>query len=205
MMNFFKRLLLSLSFGRKANKILFVIFLLGFFYLLIPGASSIDDFPPLQGSTKSSLEGDTIQNPNIAAYFSHFRRDYITNFYKDFFSGTLIPLVRLPVISINRQPEEAFKFIRDQQESTFLEEYVFPMRESFYVNGYDAKLANDMFHKGARSFIGDHYYYEGKYYNTKTTIRYYPTNVFMRLLIYAASWVLGIYLFKLWRYELFKI
>lgn len=186
------------------REILVGVFLLGLFYLLLPGASSIDDFPALRASAKSNLEGDTIQNPNIAAYFSNFRRDYITYFYKDFFSRTLIPFVSLPVISINRPPEEAFKYVRDQQESTFLEEYVFPMRESIYVNGYDVKLANDMYHKGARSFIGDHYYYGGKYFNTKTTIRYYPSNIILRILIYMASWILGIFSFKLWRYELFK-
>lgn len=186
------------------REVLVGVFLLGLFYLLLPGASSIDDFPALRASTKSKLEGDTIQNPNIAAYFSNFRRDYITYLYKDFFSRTLIPFVSLPVISINRPPEEAFKYVRDQQESTFLEEYVFPMRESIYVNGYDPKIANDMYHKGARSFIGDHYYYGGKYFNTKTTIRYYPSNIILRIFIYMASWILGIFSFKLWRYELFK-
>lgn len=204
MIKFFLKFLRSLSIGKGINKILVIIFLVGFLYLIAPGASSIDDFPPLQGSTKSKLEGDTIQNPNIAAYFSYFRRDYITNFYKDFFSKTLVPFVALPVISINRPPEEAFKYVRDQQESTFLEEYVFPMRESIYVNGYDPKIANDMYHKGARSFIGDHYFYKDRYFNTKTTIRYYPSNVFIRILIYMASWILMIYLYKLWKGELLK-
>ncbi len=204
MMNFFLKILKSLSVGKRVNKIFFTLFLVGLFYLLLPGTSSINDYPPLQDSTKSQLEGDTIQNPNITAYFSNFKRGYITYFYKDFFSKTLIPFISLPVVSINRPPEEAFKYVRDQQESTFLEEYVFPMRESLFVNGYDPKLANDMYHKGARSFIGDHYFYGGKYFNTKTTIRYYPSNVFLRIIVYTLFWILTIYLVKLWRYELLK-
>lgn len=204
MINFFLKLFKNLSLGKRTNKVLIVTFIVGLLYLIAPGASSIGDFPPLKGSIKSQLEGDTIQNPNIAAYFSNFRRDYITNFYRDFFSRTLIPFYSLPVISINRPPEEAFNYVRDQQESTFLEEYVFPLRESIYVNGYEPKIENDMFNKKDRSFVGDHLYYDAKYFNSKATIRYYPSNVFARVFIYIAMWILGILLFKLWRNELTK-
>ena len=59
------------------RKFLGVIFLLGLVYLLVPGPSKIEDFPPLPTSTKSALEGDTIQNPNIAAYYSNFRSNIL--------------------------------------------------------------------------------------------------------------------------------
>ena len=52
----------------KPNFFLAGLFLVGLTYLLIPGPASINDFYLLPGSTKSDLTGDTIQNPNIAAY-----------------------------------------------------------------------------------------------------------------------------------------
>lgn len=164
------------------------IFTFGLIYILYPSPSSIDIFPPLPASVKSDLEGDTIQNPNIAAYFSNFRRDFITKYYKDFFKKTIFSFLNLPVISLNHPPEAAYKYIRDQQESTFLEEYVHPLRESMFVNGYEP-LVQNIINNRQRSDLGDRVEFKDIYYNSKTTIRYYPTLLIFRLLVYLGVWV----------------
>lgn len=176
---------------------LLIVFLIGLFYILLPGPSSIDDFPPLPNSVKSKLEGDTIQNPNIAAYFSDYQREDITRYYRDHFEKKLLFGLPFPIVSINRRPEESYQYVRDQQESTFLEEYVNPLRESIYINGYEPKVENDMFNKKDRSFEGDRIAYEGRLFNSKATLRFYPSSIWWRIFIYLGIWLAGLSLYRL--------
>lgn len=168
------------------KKILLVIFFVfGLFYLVAPGPKSINDFNPLPNSTKSDLPGDTVQNPNIAAYFSEFNRSFITKYYfqnlrNDTLFGKFIPPIRL-----NHPPEEAFQYIRDQQVSTFLEEYVYPFRESIYVNGYEPYIQNGIASDKNLSEVE----YQGNFYPSKTTIRFYKSNPLYRVIIYILSWL----------------
>ena len=177
--------------------ILIIVFVLGLIYILLSGPSSVFDFPPLPNSIKSDLDGDTWQNPNIAAYFSDFRREEITKFYKSFFSRSIFLGIPLPIISLNRPPEEAYKYVRDQQESTFLEEYVFPLRGSIFVNGYEPRVENDM--RGRQEsddYIGHFVKYNDKLYVSKTTLRFYPNNVFARVTTYLGIWLALIWFYK---------
>lgn len=180
------------------TKILIIAFFLGLIYILIPVPSSIDAFSPIPNSEKSQLEGDTIQNPNIAAYFSDFTRPSITGFYRQEFIKMHWFGFFLPPVSVSHPPEAAYKYVRDQQESTFLEEYIYPLRESIFVNGYEPEVENRMYDKPS-DFVGNHILYNGTYYNSKTTLRYYPSNIFYKILIYAGGWVAAIYLYKLYR------
>ncbi|OGE34291.1 hypothetical protein A3A14_04545 [Candidatus Daviesbacteria bacterium RIFCSPLOWO2_01_FULL_43_38] len=180
------------------KKVLWVIFVLGLIYILLPGPSKIKDFAPIPDSTKSNLDGDTWQNPNIVAYFSDFKRQDITQFYRmqledKYFFGKFIPPIRL-----NHPPETAYVYIRDQQESTFLEEYIYPFRESLYVNGYEPAVENKMFKKPS-NFVGDHVWYEELPYNSKATLRFYPSNPVSRVIIYLSVWAAAIALFRLYR------
>lgn len=174
---------------------LIILFVLGLIYLGLPGASSIEDFPMLPAGVRSDLDGDTWQNPNLKAYFSDNRREFVTKFYRDIFSKKLIGIT-LPVISLNHPPEEAYKYIRDQQESTFLEEYITPLRESFFVNGYEPEIENQILGRKA-DFVGNHIYFKGKPYNSKTTLRYYPTPFLSRFFVYIGIWIAGL---VLWRF-----
>lgn len=185
---------------RKAvqRSFLILLFLVGLIYVLLPGVPTVYQFPAIPNSVKSNLDGDTWQNENIIAYFSDFRREEITNFYRSYFSRSLIG-IPLPVISLNRPPEEAYKYVRDQQESTFLEEFVFPLRESIFVNGYEPEIHNKMLGR-KQEFIGNHILYNKEYYATKTTLRYYPSDVISRLIVYISIWLSGF-----WLYQLFKV
>lgn len=178
--------------------IVLVLFILGFIYCLIPSPKSIDAFPPLPNSLKSDLEGDTIQNPNIAAYFSDFDRKFITNYYKEIYSKKLFFGISLPVIRLNHPPELAYKYIRDQQESTFLEEYIFPLHESLFVNGYEPQIENQM-HHNETSYWGDRIDYYGHWYLSKATLRYYPSSIYSRVAVYLGIWATSIWLIILFK------
>src|SRR5258708_3548859 len=126
--------------------VLIALFLVGLFYLLLPGPTKISDFPPLPGSLKSTEAGDTWQNPNNVAYFSKWWRSDVTAYYRKEYqklncpdTGLKIinPFCYLPPIRLNRPPEEAYQYIRDQQQSTYLEEFTYPLRDSIFVNGFE--------------------------------------------------------------------
>ena len=93
---------------------------------------------------------------------------------------------------LNHPVEDAFQYIRDQQESTFLEEYIYPFRESLFVNGYEPRLAN----RGTAS-PNDYYIYNGNKYSAKTTIRLYQTSLWSRVLIYFSMWGVGFWMYRL--------
>jgi hypothetical protein len=180
----------------KILKLLFFSFSFIFFlYLIWPfEPKKISDFAPLPQSTKSELTGDTIEVPNVAAYFSDNYRDFATKYYRNQFQFmTKFPF---PPLTLNHPPEYAFNYIKDQTLSTYLEEYVYPFRGSLFVNGlepFDQKSKDQRYPGAARFSAG------GMLYETKVTLRYYPTKVFDRILVW-----LGINLAVLLLYKFSK-
>jgi hypothetical protein len=168
-------------------------------YLLMPGPSSIYDLPDLPNSMKSTLEGDTIQVPNVKGFFSDNYRDFATGFYRSAYQKTT--LFPFPPLRLNYPPEYAFTAIKDQTESTYLEEYVYPLRDSLYVNGLEPF---DSATKKGR-FTGATYVYEddNHKFETKVTLRYYPSPMWARVLVWmginislVAVYVIGKKVFK---------
>lgn len=149
-----------------------------FIYLILPGPKNITNFPPLPNSMKSTLEGDTIQVPNVSAYFSNFYRQYATNYYRNFYHNqTFLPF---PPIRLNYPPEFAFTAIKDQTQSTYLEEFVYPLRDSLFVNGFEPFYENNQ-----PKFWGATKFEIGQLrLDTKVTLRYYPSSVWVRLLVW---------------------
>ncbi len=180
----------------KTRKLLIAIFLLGLIYLILPGPKTIDDFPPLPEAVKSNLDGDTWQNVNIVGYYANFRRNFITQFYRDKFARMYLFGNIIPPIVINHRPESAYQYVRDQQASSFLEEYVYPLRESIFVNGYEPAVVNKMyFHPSG--FVGNHYWYLEQPYDSKTTLRFYSSQTDSRIIVYCGIWVAGYALYLL--------
>lgn len=173
--------------------ILIIVFLLGLTYILWPGPEHISDFPPLPGSFKSDEPGDTYQNPNNAAYFSNLRRGEVTRFYGDKFSYLNIFGIKIPALNFNHPPEEAFTYIRDQQPSTYLEQFSYPLRDSLFVNGFEPfDLNGKPYREGATTiFVND------SFYESKTTLRYYGSPIPARVMIYLLIWGSGYLLLKL--------
>lgn len=146
--------------------------------MVIPGPTKVSDFAHLPDSIKSDLEGDTIQIPNVSAYFSNNFRDYSTNFYrKEYKSNTWLPILPL---RLNHPPEFAFTAIKKHTDSTYLEEFVYPLRDSLYVNGLEPFYENgDPRYPGATQFDAG-----GKSLYTKVTLRYYPSALWVKLLVW---------------------
>lgn len=172
-----------------------IIFIFGLIYILAPGPDSIDDFPPIPDSVKSDEPGDTYQVTNIAAYFSDYDRKGVADFYKDAYRRLHFGF-SFPPVSLNYPPEFAKQAVRDEQTSTFLTEYVYPLRGSIFVNGYEPFVDNEIKNR-SHNFIGDHIHINGRYFVSKTTIRYYPVNFFAQILVYFGIWVSCFYLIKI--------
>lgn len=155
-------------------------------YLILPGPSSVNSFPPLPDALRSTEEGDTIQVPNIAGYFSYRYRNFVIPFYNSQYGIWGIPFFPL---RLNYPPEYAFTAIKDQTYSTYLEELVWPLRDSLFVNGLEPFTEDGQpKYWGAVGFTQ-----EGKLYQVKTTIRFYPSSVAVRLVVWGGI-ILSMYL-----------
>lgn len=173
-------------------KIVYIVSSLVFLvYLSWPQPDSIGNFKDLPGSTRSTLEGDTVQVPNVKAFFSNNFRQYATNFYmKDFQDLFSLPFTP---IRLNYPPEFAFTAIKDQTQSTYLEEFVYPLKGSLYVNGLEPLTENGKpKYQGAIKFeIGKDRYF------TKVTLRYYPSPLWARVGVWLG---INIIMILLWRF-----
>jgi hypothetical protein len=175
-----------------------IIFILGLIYILSPVPSSVYDFKALPNSFKSDEPGDTIQVPNVTAYYSDFNRAGITSFYRQDFRSLYWFGQFLPPVILNYPPEDAYTDIRDQLLVTFIEEYSYPLKGSVFVGGYEPVVENNI-HHSLHTFVGDHIqlHQKGRYYNSKAILRYYPAPIFVSLLVYLGIWVGSIVMFKL--------
>lgn len=160
-------------------KIFFYIFsVLLLLYMLWPGPSKISDFMMLPDSVKSKLEGDTIQIPNVSAYFSDNFREFVVPFYYSIFKQkNNFPFGPL---RLNHPPEYSWTVIKVNTDSTYLEELVYPLRDSLYVNGFEPYYSD-----GTPKFWGSiKFDVEGQSFFTKTTLRFYPSSAVVRILVW---------------------
>jgi hypothetical protein len=153
---------------------IFAIFLI---YLLLPNTS----FPiKLEDSLQSDEPADT-ETKLRRAYFTNNDRSGVLKHYQEEFRIHFIPNYRL-----NYPPEEAQVFIRDQTRSTYLEEIVYPFRESLFVNGFEPKTEKD-------TIIINNLHWE-----QKVIVRHIPSNRFARVVIGVLIAVLGWYILLQW-------
>jgi hypothetical protein len=177
-------------------KILYAILSLAFLiYLIWPySPSSIEDFKDLPNSVRSKLSGDTVEVPNLKAYFSDNYREFVLSFYsKNFQEKHKFPFKPL---RLNYPPEYAFEYIKDQTHSTYLEELTYPMRGSLFINGLEPfdNETGEIRYAGATHFVQDNQSFE-----TKVTMRYYPSPLWARVLIWLGINVSFIMLYKVLR------
>ncbi len=173
-------------------KLFFIIFsALLLVYMLWPGPGKISDFKALPQSDTSTLSGDTVQIPNVAGYFSNNFREFVVPFYvANYQQQAYFPF---PPIRINHAPEYAWTAIKKYTDSTYLEELVYPLRDSLYVNGFEPFYSD-----GSSKFWGaTKFAVNGHSWFTKVTLRFYPSNIIVKFLVW-----LGISLSILFTYKL---
>ncbi len=160
-------------------KKIFILFsVILFIYMIWPGPGEISDLKPLPNSAKSTLSGDTVQIPNVSAYFSNNFRNFVVPFYyKNYQENSHFPF---PPIRLNHPPEYSWTVIKKPTDTTYLEEFVYPLRDSLYVNGFENYHPN-----GTPVFWGAPKLNEGdKIWYTKTTLRLYTSNLVVRVLMW---------------------
>ena len=116
-----------------------IFFILIFFILLIYLIIPAPEFPLPPNDSLQSNEPADLETPLRRSYFTNFTREEVMKHYKDQLLSSAYLGIALPTYSFNYPPEEAQTIIRDQTNSTFLEEIVYPFRMSVFVNGYEPK------------------------------------------------------------------
>lgn len=170
------------------KKKIFLIFLgLLLIYMIWPGPSKISDFKTLPNSDKSTLSGDTIQIPNVAAYFSNdFREFVVSSYVSNYQEKSRLPF---PPLKLSHPPEVSWIAIKKHTDSTYLEELVYPLRDSLYVNGFEPFYSDGSpkFWGSTKFEVNDHSWF------TKTTLRFYPSKLLVRIIVWLGI-VTSIYL-----------
>lgn len=162
-------------------------------YMLWPGPTKISDFAALPNSAKSTLSGDTVQIPNVSAYFSDNFREFVVPFYRENFQK--LSILPFPPITLNHPPEFSWMTIKKHTDSTYLEELVYPLRNSLYVNGFEPFYSD----KTPKFWGSTKFEEEGISTYTKTTLRFYPSNLLVRILVWLGIVTSLLFLFKIGR------
>lgn len=149
-----------------------VVFLAMAVYLCLPANNPLIA-PP--NSIKSAEPAD-LESPYRLAFYTNLSRDELRNFYFEKFGNWGLKLI-LP-------PEDAFSVIRDQTRSSYLEEFVHPGRDEFYLNAFVPVKPSEQINVN------------GTHYLNKVTIRYVPSTVAVRLTVLLGSWLVGFWIIK---------
>jgi len=162
-------------------------------YMIWPGPSKINNFKPLPSSDKSQLAGDTIQIPNVAGFFSDNYREFVVSFYLKNYQGlTHLPF---PPLRLNHPPEYSWTVIKKHTDSTYLEELVYPLRDFLYVNGLELFYSDEK----PKFWGSTKFTVNGRDWFTKTTLRFYPSNLIIKVLVWLGITTSIYLLFKLGR------
>lgn len=137
--------------------IYFFVFLVFLVYVLLPS----QEFPPAPPGAVQSFEPADSETPLRRAYFTNATREEVILHYKKEFGNSLLRL--------NYPPEEVQTIIREQTRGSYLEELVYPFRESLFVTGFIPKYEKD-------AIVIDNV----KYYQ-KITVRHVPSSTIARV------------------------
>jgi hypothetical protein len=109
-----------------------VIYVLGIVYLTLPTPAT----PDLSNAQRSDEPGDTWQNPEQKGFYTDSNRSQVIGEMQSKYSIKFFGMT-LPSYRLNYRPEESFAMVRDQLDSYYLEEIVYPLRNSLFVNGWE--------------------------------------------------------------------
>lgn len=155
-----------------------VIFLVGCVYLLIPSPTT----PDLDNAVRSDEEGDTWQHPDQKGFYSNQLRSIVIPEMQSKFSISLFG-VTIPSLKLNYRPEDTKEFVREQTPSYYLEEIVYPFRESLFVNGWEPTNSPIYSHLPDESV--PNIIFKQTVYLSKVTLRPVFSPVWARILVWA--------------------
>lgn len=167
--------------------------------MMWPGPNKISDFTGLPNSDKSKLAGDNIEQvPNVAGYFSNNYREFVVPFYLKMYQA--LAKSPIPPLRLNHPPEYSWTVIKMHTDSTYLEELTYPLRDSIYINGFEPFYADSTpkFWGAAKFDV------EGHSWFTKVTVRFYPSPIWVRILVWLGISSSLFLLFKLGKKILFQ-
>ncbi len=168
------------------KKVSVVVVILVAVYLILPGPA---EPPPLPDSRKSTEPGDTGQIPGLFAYYTNLSRAEATNFYLKYYSRSKLLGIPLLTIRLNHPPEYAWEVIINTIHTSYLEEFVHPLRESLFINGYEP--ANDPFREPGQKLAN--FEFDGKEYSMKVMVYKRDSHPIARLVVFVvALWCLKI-------------
>lgn len=162
-------------------------------YLIVPAPK----LPPsdLSEAFKSDEPGDTWQLKDVSAYYTNKERKDVISYYQDYFSQiSLFPIVRL-----NHPPEFGREVFIDTKQTYYLEELIFPMKQSLFINGYEWE--NDVFTPVAsrKQYILEA---DGKVWKSKVSLKWFSSHVFVRLVTFWSAWAILLITTSFWAIEL---
>jgi hypothetical protein len=126
-------------------------------------------FPDPPTDAIQSFEPADVEEDTRRGYYTDYTREEVINHYKKQLESRSYFII--PSIRLNYPPEEAQTIIRDQTRSTYLEELVYPMRESLFINGFEPTLPQDLLLR------------EDKYWDQKIIVKKVSSNWFARLAV----------------------
>lgn len=153
------------------------IFLIGVVYLMSPSPA----VPDLDGGIRSDEPGDTWQHPDQKAFYTNSVRSEVIPQMQSKFSSSIFGIT-IPSYRLNYRPEESYEFVRDQVKSYYLEEVVFPLKESLFVNGWEPTNAPEFRHLVAKD--KPQVTFKGTTYLSKVTLRPVYSPLWARLLVW---------------------
>ncbi len=173
--------------------VLIIIYLIGVVYLL----SEAPQTPTVSPATRSTEEGDTWQNPTQRGYYTNLKREEAISQIQSQYTLSVFGF-RLPSFRLNYRPEEAFAMVRDQLKSSYLEEIVYPLHSSLFVNGWEPQNA-PMYANTAKEMIPP-LIFDSQVYFSKVTLKPNNSSPIARLvvwtLIFPASYLVYLSLSK---------
>lgn len=164
--------------SKTGLRILFsLIYLAGVLYLLLPSPAT----PNLGTDLQSDEPGDTWQHPDQKAFFTNKNRSMVLLEMQRNFS-LYIKDIRIPSYRLNYRPEEVGTLVRDQLRSYYLEEIVYPLRESLFVSGWEPQ--NSPIYKGYLPKDRPRVIIDNIEYLSKVTIRPVRSGPIARLFVW---------------------
>lgn len=162
----------------KPKKIVLgIIYFLGAIYLSLPTPAT----PELSNAFRSDEPGDTWQNPDQKGFYTNSNRAEVIGEMQAKYAINFLG-VKLPTYRLNYRPEEAFQMVRDQVSSYYLEEIVYPLKSSLFVNGWEPLHSPRYAGKSEKEI--PMISFRGTPYMSKVTLKPVDSAIWARLLVW---------------------